>query len=644
MYDIKTKNKSFLKGSVILRRRNVKNNKFMLTLYNTHIQGLDPHSKNLSDSEKIQIFEEVTNNIWYYLREVVRIPVPGKIEGISYLLNLGNLSMSYIKWRNKNQITVLPRQHGKTIGEIVYDSWILLFASTNTNIIYSNKEFKDSKGALKRFRDIKERLPQWLVSMISHKKDRDNIEEKLFYNRNNTLKAMPAANSDESADKLGRGMTTSNIYFDEFAFLARNKIIYEAALPAWSAAKASAKANGVPYGITITTTPNNKDTRQGGYAYAFKEQAAEWKLECFDMSIEELDDYIEKNSENDFLYVQFTYTELGKSEKWLNTQVRLMQGNMVKIKRDLLLVWPRSTDTSVFKEDQLEKIASFVRPAITTIFVNGYAIDFYEKPDLRTNYIISCDVGGGLSNDSSAISIIAPDDFRIVGDFRSNKIDTDAFRLLIKELMVTWFRNAILIIERNSYGLNILHNLMKDRIVEPRMVREERVTMGEKTEKDGFVVRRKTKNIVYGVDTNTKTRREMFDILPNIVEFEYDKIVSHKLYQDIADLQTKKNGKIEHADGAHDDNLMSYLVFRWALHFGKCLRNKFKISPMPTKSNIKVVSSAEDIKKINAIIDDANRVDDMPSLNTEAFAYLRDRDSKLKESSSRGRLIDELLG
>ncbi len=217
MIDIKTKNKSFLKASVILRKRNVKNNKFMLTLYNEDLQGVDPHSPNLTDSQKIQIFDEVTNNLWYYLREVTRIPVPGKIEGIPYKMNLGNLSLSYVKTKNKNQITVLPRQHGKTIGEILYDSWILLFAATNTNIIYSNKEFKDSKEALKRFKDIKERLPRWLVDIVEHNKDRDNIEEKLFYNKNNTLKAMPAAISEESAEKLGRGMTTSNIYFDEFA-------------------------------------------------------------------------------------------------------------------------------------------------------------------------------------------------------------------------------------------------------------------------------------------------------------------------------------------------------------------------------------------------------------------------------------------
>ena len=34
-----------------------------------------------------------------------------------------------------------------------------------------------------------------------------------------------------------------------------------------------------------------------------------------------------------------------------------------------------------------------------------------------------------------------------------------------------------------------------------------------------------------------KTRKEMFDLLPGIVEFEYDKIVSEEIAKDIAGLR-----------------------------------------------------------------------------------------------------------
>jgi hypothetical protein len=209
--------------------------------------------------------------------------------------------------------------------------------------------------------------------------------------------------------------------------------------------------------------------------------------------------------------------------------------------------------------------------------------------------------------------------------------------------MHTWFRNAILIVERNSYGLNIVHNLMKDRIIEPRMYREERVKKGEKTQKDGFTVKKNTKAIVYGVETNRVTRNQMFDVLPEIVDYEYDKIVSRRLYKDIQTLEKKPNGKIEHAEGEHDDNLMSYLIFRWALHFGTNLQKKFKISPMPSTSNVKTVSSSEDIRRIESIIGQANKMDDLASVNTQAFDYIRERTEKLQENKSRSALINQIL-
>jgi hypothetical protein len=644
IYDINTKNRSFLKLAAYLRDNKVKNNKFLLTLYDESLSGLDPFSTNLTDDQKIAVFRECSINKWYFLREIVRIPVDGVIDGIRYRVNLGNLAISYLKGKNANQIVVLPRQHGKTIGVIADDAWILLFAGTNTNIIYSNKEFKDSKKNLKLFKDIKERLPKWLTELIdADKGDKDNEEYKLIANRNNTLKAMAAANSDDQADKLGRGMTVSSIHFDEFAFLNRNQIVFEAALPAWSTASENAKKNGVPYSITITTTPNNVDTPHGAFCHKMIDKAAPFNIQCFDMDDNELTEYIKKNSSNDFVFVQFTYLELGRSEKWLEQQIRFFQGDLAKVKRELLLEWPRSTDASIFTENQLDLVFMHVRPPSSQLNVNGYFIDFYESPDFVTNYIISVDVAGGLSQDSTAFSIIAPDDFRIVGDFRNNKIDTDSTKKLIETLMKDYFRNSILIVERNSYGLNIVQSLMKDRIIEPRMVSEERQALGEKTERDGFVVKKKSKNIVYGIDTTVRTRKLMLELLPEIIDTEYDKIVSEKLYRDLAGLERKRNGKIEHSSTSHDDNLMSYLIFRYALHHGSSLKNKFGISPIPTKSNIKIVSSSENLKKIEGILLQANNMENLGGVNSEIYNYLAGRQAKLQEDDGKANAFKSIL-
>jgi len=205
IYDIKTKNISFLKIAAELRRKGIKNNKFMLALYDDGLVGVDPRDKNLSAAMKVKIYNEICVNPWYYLREIVRIPVEGREDGMPYHIHLGNLTMSYLKWKNINQIVVLPRQHYKTISEICYDTWCMNFGAQNTNIIYLNKEFKDSKENLRRYKNIRLLLPTWLKELIESKEDKDNEELKLTATRNNSLKAMPAATTTDSADKLGRG-------------------------------------------------------------------------------------------------------------------------------------------------------------------------------------------------------------------------------------------------------------------------------------------------------------------------------------------------------------------------------------------------------------------------------------------------------
>ena len=84
---------------------------------------------------------------------------------------------------------------------------------------------------------------------------------------------------------------------------------------------------------------------------------------------------------------------------------------------------------------------------------------------------------------------------------------------------------------------------MKDPQIEPRMYRENREALGEKKTQNGFVVKKKSATVAYGVDTNTITRKQMFDMLPEIVETEYDKFVSPNVYNDLASLERKRNGK-----------------------------------------------------------------------------------------------------
>jgi len=365
-----------------------------------------------------------------------------------------------------------------------------------------------------------------------------------------------------------------------------------------------------------------------------KESAAKFTLDCFDMSDADLNAYILNNSDNNYIAVQYSYLELGKNQEWLDTMVRNCNGDYSQVKREILLEWPKSMESSVFDEKQLENVDNYTRDPSTFLTVlSKYRINFFETPDFNKNYILSCDVAGGLSKDRSVINIIAPDDFRIVGEFWSAKIDTDNFRALIEELMTFYFRNSILIIERNSFGLNILQILMKNPSIEPRMYKEEKTRLGEKTTKNGFTVKKQTKEIIYGVNTDISSRKKMLELLPGIVTDEYEKIVSKELYKELVSLERKKNGKIEHCSNGHDDSIMAYLFFRYAVFYGTTFSKVYGISAIPSKSNIKTSSAEDVLAQVESILKHANDADTSRNIDSVAYSSLLDQSQKIAASN-----------
>jgi hypothetical protein len=591
MKDWKTKNKSFIKIAEELRdKHNVKNYDFMLELYDKTLVGVDPYSDNLTDFQKAKIYIECTSNKWYFIREVVRIPVSG--NNIPYILNLGNLALTYMKQMNVNQITILPRQSGKTIGNIVDDVWVFYFGSTNTQMSYLNKSFTDSMENVKRFKTIRDLLPKYLLDIVMSSKDRDAQIKKTAENFNNSIVAKSSPTNMHTAENLGRGTTTSIVYIDELAFLKFNDTVYAALGPAWQQAAIEAEKSGVPYSITITTTPNNRDIDSGRFCLnKIVNKATPIRWEMYDMSRDELKKFVDDNSSVGFVHIQYTWRELGRDDEWYRKACKTLLNNKLKIAREIDLEWTQSSDDAVFTEEQLRIIKQFVveKPVASLPLLDGrYYLDFYKMPNMLEKYIVTCDVAGGLFQDNSALNIIDPSTFEIIGDFRNNKIDTDDYKNVIKEIVNKYFPKSVLIIERNSYGLNIIQSLEKIASIEKRMYGEDATVKGEKTLLNGSVIRKKRRKYKYGVDTTSKSRKMMFDLLPRLVDEEPHIFKSPHIYSDLRNLIQDSRGRIDHRKGTHDDSLMSYLLFRYALHAGKTLSTKFMINKIPSTSNSSV--------------------------------------------------------
>lgn len=203
-FDVKTTNTSFIKTCNILKNAGVKNYRFPLTIYDTDLVGVDPYDPNLSTEMKVKILQEVRQNFWYFIREVARIPVSGGVN--VYGLHRGNLALSWCLVNNISSIIELPRQNGKSISVCVFYLWLYNFATVNSELMLMNKKYDDSQMNLKRIKEMREALPEYL-RLIDNKNDKNNTIVLSSAITKNTLVAKPAATDAVTADGLGRGCT-----------------------------------------------------------------------------------------------------------------------------------------------------------------------------------------------------------------------------------------------------------------------------------------------------------------------------------------------------------------------------------------------------------------------------------------------------
>lgn len=556
-----TKNQSFLKMHKYLKDNGIKNNKFFLALFDTDLQNVDPY-KVTDIRTRAKIITECKINPWYFLREVVRIPVPGGTK--MYELHRGNLALNYLSLNNIDTFSLLPRQHGKTIGSVVLLNWVFWFATQNADIIFMNKKYSDSQLNLKRFISIAECLPKWLIEKKCPKDQESSTTFSRLKNLNNKVTALPAATNPEEADKLGRGLTSPIGFFDEWAFAKYNNIIHAAAAPALSQASIEAEKNGVPHFKIFTTTPNSIDVPEGGFAKDMINNACDWVDELYDLTINELREYIYQHSDNNIVHIEYSWRELGRDEAWYEKQCREMGHDRQKIKREIDLEWTLSADNSPFSEEELERISSFTVPKEHEIQVpildeGNHKLTLLETPDFNKPVILSLDIGGGLGIDYSVLTVIDIEDFHQIGYFASNRINPIPFARICIQVVKRLYSNCVIVPERNSYGLDVITTLLENDITRGKVFYR---IINNPVPIEG--VKHKYE---YGINTDVASRSIMISNMFLYVAEEPHVFRSRMTDREFKTLERKTNGKIEHADGEHDDHIMSYNIGRYASTF-----------------------------------------------------------------------------
>ena len=452
-----TKNKSFLDMHRYLKATGRKNNAFMLALLDPDLDGINPHDPNLNAFYKQKILRECVCNYWYYLREVVRVPDQGG-KAVPFKLHRGNLAMNFCMALNLNIFLELPRQQFKTVSASVRYLYVFNFGTTNSKIGFFHKNMEGAKDNLQTLKDIRDLLPDYLIMKEGRTIDgkilrgSNTVESMKNPINNNMIKAFPSATNKAKAASLARGKSLTGMWFDEYGFLVYNDIIFMNAMPAFKTAADNARANGSPYGILITTTPGFMTEDCGREAFAMKEAATRFDEQWYDFTYSQLMELLKANTSSDFVYIKYTYQQLGKDEAWFSEICKLLKNSWSDIRREILLEWATGVENSPFREEDLDAISRLIVNPISTVYIFGkYRFDTYLQVDtIMYPPIMGVDVSGGLKKDSSTITIIDSRTTKTLGCMNCNYISTNDLAKVIYFITTNWMNNVVINVERNG--------------------------------------------------------------------------------------------------------------------------------------------------------------------------------------------------
>jgi hypothetical protein len=591
-YDTGTANKSFLQVAKDLKQLGISNFYFILEIYDYSLVDVDPYSPNLTMDQISRIMTECTRNIWYYLREVCRIPSQGGAP-VPFKANRGNIAQTWCVVHGIDSWLCLPRQQGKTQSILAVFGWAYSFGTNDSAFIFINKDGGNAKENLQRLKDQIDALPEYLhfdqileedegtgkVKIVKAVKNATSMKHPITKNK---IIIKSKATSYESALSLARGLTAPFLHFDEPEFTSHIKTIVENSVSTYETAARNAKSNGALYGRCFSCTPGDLDTPSGIESQQLLENTTKWTEKMYDMDYDPIDEsknkvlqYVKDNGTNGIVYIEYSYKQIGLTDDWLRMMYNKIANPLV-VKREILLQRLRGSSDSPFEQEDIEYLTSVMRTPIDELYIlEHFRFDVYEKLDRTIPYIVSIDCSTGTNGDNNAITIINPYTTDPVAEFKCPYIGETQYEKLIQELVKKHLPRAIIVIERNSVGDGIIDHLLnspirgnlyfdKDRdLVEANMQANQ--TVESMLKKQGAMKK------YYGVYTGTQSREDMIAILFRRMAEYKDHFITENITEDISRLVRTKTGRIEAGPGFHDDSIMSYLIGMYVYYHGNNL-------------------------------------------------------------------------
>lgn len=587
-----TTNKSFLRTAELFRQMGIKNYYFLLQINNPLIKDLDPWSEDLTDEQRMMILNECNENIWYILREVI------KIGGRRFR---GNRAVISFIWSCVNHIPttiLMPRQSGKTVGMqvLAFIMQYLLGRGFRTGLITlaaaNRMQFVE---ALKK---IRAGLPEYLTNMTYKDKDAGNAltYQAFGEDKKNTFEVRVPSGGADGAENVSRGSTFEVLLYDEPAWTKYIENIINGSGPATLTAQKEAREKGIPYFTAKATTPNSVLKEEGRYMHDDFMSSTEWREKFFDSFSEtHLVRRIIKASPVKTTYpkvgMMFTHLQLGFGHSWVKETMDKLGLSWSKAKIDLLMMWTEEGMNKLFDDFTREKLAEtkIEHCRNEEIGDTGLFVDWFIPEEIVEAYkhdeseylLYGMDTSDANDRDACTLVIRRMKSGEVVGTGRYALAFLDDVTDVVKELLIR-IPNSMLVIERNraammierllitlpAYGIDPFTRIFNDIFQDPVKYKNEYrdvMEMNFKHRTKEFYLRFKGK---FGFHTGPETRRQMYGFIHEAISLTGAVIRYKLLIDELIGLEVDKDGRIDHKSSGHDDLVIAWLLTYWFIKLG----------------------------------------------------------------------------
>lgn len=280
------------------------------------------------------------------------------------------------------------------------------------------------------------------------------------------------------------------------------------------------------------------------------------------------------NSENNIVYIEYQYQQLGKDEAWFNKVCAVLNNDKLKIQREIFLRRMHGNSQSPYDPEDLDAIQDKKGTIKEEIYINRiFKLDIYEPLNKGRIYFVGVDVSNGYGLDNSAITVWDPYTLKTVAEFKSPHIGVKDLIKLIYVLIKKYLPKSILIVERNANGEAVLDHL-RDTDIRMNIYYDNSKEfingVDDKLDAEGFIKQESARRRLYGVWTGGKSREVMFSLLDDYVKNHKESFVGHNVIDDLMKL-VRIRSKIQAITGAHDDSIMSFLMCLYVYYYGNNL-------------------------------------------------------------------------